>query len=150
MTLLQAGAEPSPSHLALVRELGLQGSVRFLGTVSNDDVIALYGAADVFVFPSEYEGFGMPLLESMACGTPVVCSNAASLPEVAGDAAVMVAPRDPLQLAAGIGQVIQDASLRTELIDRGQTRARRFTWERCAQATLAAYQNALPNLTEVH
>ena len=145
--LLQVGAKPSRSQRSLVRKLGLQGRVRFLGTLSDDDLIALYSAADVFVFPSEYEGFGMPLLESMACGTPVVCTNAASLPEVAGDAAVIVAARDPVQLAAAIERTMHDSSLRSELVERGQTRARQFTWERCARATLTAYQRLLPNLT---
>lgn len=94
----------------------------------------------MFVFPSLYEGFGLPPLEAMACGTPVVCSNAASLPEVVGDAAVTVDPYDVDALAEAMQRVLADRDLREDLRARGLARARQFTWERTARETLAVYR----------
>ncbi|HID85932.1 MAG TPA: glycosyltransferase, partial [Anaerolineae bacterium] len=89
-----------------------------------------------------YEGFGLPVVEAMACGTPVVCSNASSLPEVAGDAALLVDPLDVEALAATMERVLGDDKLRAELIERGFERARKFSWERCAHETLAVLEEA--------
>lgn len=128
--------EPFFAHL---RELGLDNEVIFPGFVADDDLPALYGAASVFVYPSLFEGFGLPVLEAMACGAPVVCSNASSLPEVAGDAALMVAPHDTAGLAAAMQRVLSDAELRDRLSALGLAQARRFTWEEAARQTAAVY-----------
>jgi glycosyltransferase involved in cell wall biosynthesis len=124
-----------------VRALDLGGRVQFTGGVRSDDLPALYGAADVFVYPSLYEGFGLPVAEAMACGTPVVASNASSLPEVAGDAAVLVDPHDETALADAVRRVLTDPALRETLRTRGLQQARRFTWERCARETLSVYED---------
>jgi glycosyltransferase involved in cell wall biosynthesis len=107
----------------------LHKHVRFLGFVADDTLAALYRLATVFVFPSLYEGFGLPPLEAMASGTPVVTSNRSSLPEVVGDAAVLVDPYSASSIADGIQQVLSDASLRQTLSARGLARARDFSWE---------------------
>ena len=114
-----------------------------MGYLGHDELPAVYSAARLFVFPALYEGFGLPPLESMACGVPVVCSNAASLPEVAGDAAVLVPPRDAAATAAAIRRLLDDEGERRELVARGLLRAKRFTWTATVRATLAAYRDAL-------
>jgi glycosyltransferase involved in cell wall biosynthesis len=119
-----------------VEELGLGKKVVFTGYVPEGGLPALISGARLFVFPSLYEGFGLPVLEAMACGTPVVCSNVSSLPEVAGDAAVLVDPLDVEGLAAAMERVLDDEDLRAELIERGFEQAKRFSWERCARETL--------------
>lgn len=111
--------------------------VKRLGYVSDADLPALYSAADAFVFPSVYEGFGLPPLEAMACGTPVVCSNATALPEVVGDAAVLVDPLDAEAITAETLRVLDDAALQAELSSSGRARAAAFTWE---AATAKAWQ----------
>jgi glycosyltransferase involved in cell wall biosynthesis len=112
----------------LPRQLGEEGRVRFLGTVSDDELAALYSAAELFVFPSLYEGFGFPPLEAMACGCPVVVSNAASIPEVCGTAGIYVEPTSRESIAAGISRVADDPALRLELRERGLERARGFSY----------------------
>jgi glycosyltransferase involved in cell wall biosynthesis len=129
--------EPFFRHL---QEMGLEGEVIFPGYVPDDELPAIYGAADVFVYPSLFEGFGLPVLEAMACGVPVVCSNASSLPEVAGEAALMVGPQDTAGLAAAIQRVLADAELRAKLAALGMAQASRFTWEKAARQTLAVYR----------
>lgn len=115
------------------------GRVRVLGFVEDEDLPALYRGASLFVFPSLYEGFGLPVLEALACGVPVVCSNASSLPEVAGDAALLVAPEDEDGLAEGLLRALTDEPLRQEMIARGLRQAARFTWEQAARQLLAAF-----------
>ncbi len=106
----------------------------------NDDVVAeFYKRADVFVYPSHYEGFGMPVLEAMTLGTPVICSNNSSLPEVAGDAAVMIDSIDEIAIADAIMEVISDRKFRQQLIDRGRERSVQFSWHHTAQETLRGY-----------
>jgi glycosyltransferase involved in cell wall biosynthesis len=117
--------------------------VVFPGFVANEDLPAVYGGAACFVFPSIYEGFGLPVLEAMASGTPVVCSNTSSLPEVAGDAALMVAPDDAGAFANAVERVLADAGLRDDLRARGLRRASQFTWERTAQQTTEVYASVL-------
>jgi len=129
----------------ILRELDLEGRVIFTGHVPNANLPALYSGADLFVFPSLYEGFGLPPLEAMACGTPLVCSNAASLPEVVGDAAIMVDPYDVEGLAEAMRRVLADADLQAELRAKGLARAKRFTWERAARETVAVYREVLGN-----
>ncbi len=126
-----------------LEELGVEEHVIFTGYVPDADLPAIYSGADVFVFPSLYEGFGLPPLEAMACGTPVVCSNAASLPEVVGDAAITVDPHDVEGLAEAIHRVLADAGLREELRAKGLERAKLFTWERAARETLDVYRRVL-------
>lgn len=123
--------------------LNLESHVHFTGYLADTDLPALYSAAKAFVFPSLYEGFGLPPLEAMACGTPVITSNASSLPEVVGEAAIMVDPYDVEGLAAAIARVLDDALLRADLRTRGLQRAALFSWERTARETIAVYEQAM-------
>jgi glycosyltransferase involved in cell wall biosynthesis len=113
--------------------------VRFLGYLPEDTLAVMYRLAGVFVFPSLYEGFGLPPLEAMASGTPVVTSNVSSLPEVAGDAAVLVDPYDPNAIANGIYQVLTDSQFRRDLRARGAARARQFSWEQSVRRVREIY-----------
>jgi glycosyltransferase involved in cell wall biosynthesis len=102
-----------------------------------------YNAADLFVYPSRFEGFGLPVLEAMACGKPVVTSNVASLPEVAGDAALLVSPDDETQLVEAMQRGLNDKTLRQEMMAKGRARAATFTWENTARKTIGTYARAL-------
>jgi glycosyltransferase involved in cell wall biosynthesis len=117
--------------------------VRFLGFVPSETLRCFYESAAAFVFPSRYEGFGLPPLEAMACGTPVVTSNVSSLPEVAGDAAVLVNPENVFDIARGIKEALLDETLRAELIRRGYAQAARFSWEKAAREVLEIYHEAV-------
>lgn len=119
-------------------------SVVFLGPVPNDDLPALYAGAMLFVFPSLYEGFGLPSLEAMACGTPVVCSNTSSLPEVVREAAIMVDPLDAEGLAAAMERALRDQALREEMREKGLKQAAKFSWERTAREMLEVYRAVRP------
>lgn len=148
ITVVRALARPQSSPLALVivaerqrwpaewraeiDRLGLSDAVIFTGYAPIEDLAGLYRAAEAFVFPSRFEGFGLPPLEAMACGCPVICSNATSLPEVVGDAAVLVNPLDVEALADALASLCQDTSLRAELAARGYQRLQEFSWERSA------------------
>lgn len=134
---------------ATLSRLDLEYHVHFTGYVADDDLPALYSAAEVFVFPSLYEGFGLPPLEAMACGTPVVTSNVSALPEVVGDAAMTVDPRDIDGLAAAITRTLGDTAFRAYLRQRGRERAARYTWARAAHETLAVYGQVLGVQTRV-
>ncbi|MDQ6736032.1 MAG: glycosyltransferase family 4 protein [Nitrospirota bacterium] len=127
----------------LIEELGIGPQTVFAGIVSDDQLIELYQHAAVFVFPSRYEGFGLPVLEAMACGCPVICSNASSLPEVAGHAALLVDPTDVEGFAQDMERVLTDAALRQSMRERGLAQAAQFPWERTARETIAVYQNVL-------
>ena len=116
--------------------------VRFLGFVPFDTLRCFYESAAAFVFPSRYEGFGFPPLEAMACGAPVVASNVSSLPEVVGDAAVLVNPVNVFDIARGIRDVLLDETLRAELVRRGREQVLRFNWDRTAREVLDIYQEA--------
>ena len=122
--------------------LGLRDKVTFVGYLDEDELPFWYAAATVFVFPSIYEGFGMPPLEAMACGTPVVTSNTSSLPEVVGDAGLMVDPHSADALADALTRVLNDRELHADLAERGLRRATTFTWRTTAERTLRAYQEA--------
>jgi glycosyltransferase involved in cell wall biosynthesis len=126
-----------------VKTLGLEDIVYFVDHVSDEDLALFYNIADLFVFPSIYEGFGLPPLEAMACGTPVVCSHAASLPEVVGDAAITFDPYDTAAIAGAMRRVLEDSELAAELRQKGIARASQFTWERTARETIAVYQKVL-------
>jgi glycosyltransferase involved in cell wall biosynthesis len=128
------------SIFAEVERSRLQDRVIFPGFVADEDLPALYSAARVYAYPSTYEGFGLPLLEAYACGTPVVTSTAACLPEVAGDAALLVSPTDVDALAVALHQAATDDALRTRLIARGFERVKGFTWARAAQQLLETYR----------
>lgn len=132
-----------PDWPALARALGLERQVRFLGHVPEEEKAALYTAAWGFVFPSAYEGFGLPPLEAMACGTPVVCADASSLPEVVGDAALLAPADSPSAWTAALARLWDDAEPRGELAARGRARAHLFTWEKTARETAEVYECAL-------
>ncbi len=121
----------------------LHKHVRFFGFVPDQTLAALYRLADVFVFPSLYEGFGLPPLEAMASGTPVITSNVSSLPEVVGDAALMIDPYEPEAIADAIRRVLGDAELRATLRSRGLARAREFSWERSIRRVRQIYDEVL-------
>jgi glycosyltransferase involved in cell wall biosynthesis len=114
--------------------------VRFLGYLPEETLAVMYRLAGVFVFPSLYEGFGLPPLEAMASGTPVVTSNVSSLPEVAGDAAILVDPYHPRSIADGIRRVLTDAPLRDQLRQKGLARARQFSWETSVRRVREIYR----------
>ena len=117
--------------------------IHHLNYLSNELVALFYSKADVFVYPSHYEGFGLPVLEAMTLGAAVISSNTSSIPEVTGDAAILIDPNNLIQLAEAILKVISDSQLRQELINKGKARAKLFSWERTAQETLNAYRTIL-------
>lgn len=126
-----------------LERLPARQAVLFPGYVPDGDLPAIYAGARALVLPSLYEGFGLPVLEAMACGTPVVCSRSSSLPEVAGEAALLIDPTDVQALEAGLASVLQDEAVRQEMRTRGLVQAGRFTWQRAARETLAVYQRLL-------
>lgn len=126
-----------------IQKLGIQSSTIKTGYLPGGDLPALYSGAAVFVFPSLYEGFGLPPLEAMACGTPVITSNVSSLPEVVGEAGVQVHPEDVGRLAAEIEDLITDPARRALLSQKGLERAKQFSWERCAALTLDVYDRVV-------
>ena len=125
------------------REAGVEDDVVFVGRAKGDELAAYYSGAECLVLPSLYEGFGLPPVEAMACGCPVIVSNVTSLPEVVGDAALLVDPTDDRALAGAMRAVLDDATLRADLRARGFARAAGFTWERVARETLAVYERVL-------
>lgn len=129
-----------------LRALGLEPHVTLTGFVPEADLPALINSAEVFAYPSLFEGFGLPPLEAMACGVPVVTSNAASLPEVVGEAGVLLAPTNVMAWAEALSAVLLDPALRADLRARGLRRAARFTWEATARQTLAVYRSLEPNV----
>jgi glycosyltransferase involved in cell wall biosynthesis len=132
---------PDPRRTA--RELSLDETVHFIGRVPDQDKSALYAGAVALVFPSRYEGFGLPPLEAMACGTPVIASTAASLPEVIGDGGLLVAPDDTDGLASAMSRLWHDAELRATLRARALAQAARFCWAKTAHETLRAYEQSI-------
>ncbi len=128
--------------LAEVKRLGLESHVLFPGRIAEDDKAALLSGAAALVFPSLYEGFGLPVIEAMQCGTPVICSNTSSLPEVAGEAALLVDPLDVDVLARVMLRLAGDADLRRTLVERGYAQARKFSWQSCASSVLSTLESA--------
>lgn len=126
--------------MAKARTLG-EGRIHFPGFIAEADVPALMSAATVFAYPSVFEGFGLPPLEAMACGTPVISSNATSLPEVVGDAALLIHPHNKDELAEALRRLLAEADLRQHLRERGFQRAAQYVWEDCARQTLAVYED---------
>jgi glycosyltransferase involved in cell wall biosynthesis len=121
----------------------MRGNVIMPGFVPQDELPYWYRAADAFVYPSQYEGFGMPALEAIASGVPVITSNVSSLPEAVGDGALLVDPQSAEQIADALVRVLTDNALRSELVSRGRQHARQFTWTRTAQLTAQSYRRAL-------
>lgn len=123
-----------------VKRLNLSKTVIFPQFIPDEDMPFFYSAAEAFVFPSLYEGFGLPVLEAMACGTPVICSNISSLPEVVGDAAIKVDPMDVDDISRAMRLIIDDSSLRDKLVKKGLARVKEFSWEKTASKTLEVYR----------
>ena len=137
--LVQLGGYPSEDQARLIEALHLGGFVHFLGKVPERDLVGFYNAADLFVFPSVYEGFGFPPLEAMACGTPVIAADAASLPEVVGAAGVLVPPEDTTALADAVQTLLNNRAMAEQYSELGLTRAAGFTWEKTASKTIEVY-----------
>jgi glycosyltransferase involved in cell wall biosynthesis len=132
-----------PEAKKVAEERNLQDRVRFAGPVAEADLPALYSGAILFIFPSRYEGFGLPVLEAMACGLPVACANESSLPEVAGQAALLFQPDDTQAISAAIADLLGNPERRRALARRGLDRAAEFSWQRTAVLTLEVYQMML-------
>ena len=132
-----------PISIDGIKASSISDRVRLIEYVSDGDLRSLYSRASLFVYPSLYEGFGLPVLEAMACGTPVVASNSTSIPEVAGDAAVLVDPTNVHALAEAMRSVLTDVDLQTSLRAKGSARIRQFTWQRAAETTEAVYRAVL-------
>lgn len=142
LVLVGAPGWLSDDVYTLVNELGLKSHCFFLGRVNSHDLHHLYNAARCLVHPAFYEGFGVTPLEAMACGTPVVCSNVSSLPEVVGDAALMVNPESDEEITVALWRILTDSALWGELRTKGLQRAATFSWERAARQTMEVYQQA--------
>lgn len=127
----------------LVENLALGNSVRFLNYVPDAHLPALYRSAAAFALLSFYEGFGLPVIEAMACGTPVIAANTTCLPEICNEACLLVEPDQPEQIALGLNQILPNGALREQNIARGLQRAREFTWQACAEKTLEVYRDAI-------
>lgn len=147
--LVLAGKRPEkvsvqfPDYRRYIEELGLQKSVRWIGYVDEEDKPAIYRNALVFVFPSRHEGFGLPVLEAMACGTPVVASHSSSLPEIIGDAGFALDPEDERQMAGSIIAAVIQEPLAAEMREKGLAQAARFSWEKTATDTLLVYTETM-------
>jgi len=124
----------------MVRSLELGEEVNFIGWVPEEDKPPLYSGASLFVFPSLYEGFGLPVVEAMACGTPLIASKASSLPELVGEGGLLFDPHDPGELKEAMIGLLSDEQLASDLRAKGLKRAGDFSWERTAQETLAVYR----------
>lgn len=131
------------SIFALVKEEKLDSHVIFTGYIDDSDIVYLYNLASIFIYPSLYEGFGLPPLEAMACGTPVITSNVSSLPEVVGDAAIKIDPYNIDELTDAITNVLSNSNLQRELIEKGIKRAKQFSWKNTAEETLKVYREVL-------
>lgn len=126
-----------------VQQLQLDNDIIFMGYLADEDLPAIYSGASVFTFPSLYEGFGIPLLEAMQCEVPVIASNTSSIPEVVGDAGILLDPHDIDEWAENIYRVLTNKDLYEELIAKGKQQASKFSWEKVANETLAVYEKAL-------
>lgn len=147
LILLKVGepqyAQDRKNIASLIASLGLEKDVLFLGRVPTEDLARLYCIAKMFVFPSFYEGFGLPVIEAMACGCPVITSNVSSLPEVAGDACIIVDPRDHQKMGSSMLELLQDDVLWNSLVHKGIDRAAIFSWDKCASETAKVYAHVL-------
>ncbi|MGF1523908.1 MAG: glycosyltransferase family 4 protein [Leptolyngbyaceae cyanobacterium] len=139
----KVGADFTVDQAEIIRAKGLEDCVSYLGKPDEETLVKLYNAADILVAPSTYEGFGLTVLEAMACGTAVVTSNVTSLPEVAGDAALFVDPMDKDAIVEAILKLHTNLSLRDQLIQKGLERVKAFTWERTAEQVVKVYEEVL-------
>jgi glycosyltransferase involved in cell wall biosynthesis len=142
---LAMSGDPDDNLNSLIIKLNLVDKVCFTGNIADSDLPVVYNLAELFVFPSLYEGFGLPPIEAMACGTPVITSNVSSLPEVVEDAAILVNPYDVSELANAITSVLSNEDTYQKLIEKGLAQAKKFTWEETANKTLAVYQEVFNN-----
>ncbi|MGA9117263.1 MAG: glycosyltransferase family 1 protein [Bacteroidota bacterium] len=143
--VIAGGDVPDPALREAVRRSGAEGRVRFTGFMDRPDLVGLYRSADLFVFPSLFEGFGIPALEAMECGCPVAASRAGSLPEVTGSAAEFFDPTDTRSMAETMRRICTDRSLREELKERGARRAAAFSWEKVGRETMQLYRSIRDN-----
>ncbi len=127
----------------MIEELKIEKDVKFLGYLTQEDLRTVFSSATLFAFPSLYEGFGIPILEAMACGTPVITSNVSSMPEVAGDAAKLVDPLDVEDIKEAIKSLLENEDEREALTKKGLKRASEFSWEKCARETLEVYRSTV-------
>lgn len=125
----------------IIQNLGLEKEIIETGFVDDEDLPYLYAGADIFVFPSRYEGFGLPILEAFACGVPVIASNCSSIPEVVGEAALLVDTNKPISLAAVMSKVIHNENLKKDMIWKGFAQVKKFTWRQCAEETLRVLES---------
>lgn len=128
-----------------IRRLKMEDRVICLGHVPDEELVLLYSGASLMVYPSLYEGFGLPILEAMACGCPVICSNTSSMPEVAGDAAILVSPEDEFALTEAIDNAMENKELSQQLIESGYSRAKKYSWNKTAQDTNTIFRQASLN-----
>lgn len=133
--------------IRLIKQLDLDDKIIRLGWVPDEELVAIYNSASVYCQPSFYEGFGLPVLEAMACGCPVVAAKAGSLPEICGDAALMVAPGNVSDIARGISQVVENKNVGNELINKGFKQANKFSWDKTARLTLSVYNKVYEQRT---
>lgn len=143
--LVRIGRPPTAAQAELIKELGVAPFITHLSTLPNQELPTYFAAADVFVFPSLYEGFGLPLIEAMACATPVVCSDWGLFHEVCYDAAIYANPRSPEALARAITDALDNQTLVADIRERALSRARKFTWDRAAQQVLDVYNSLYEN-----
>lgn len=148
--LWKTGADFTPQQKRLIGEYGLERKVIYLGQVTDDALVWAYNAADIVVIPSLYEGFGMPVLEAMACGTPVITSNTSSLPEVAGDAARLVSPHSVEEIVDEVLLVMGDPILRRQLVDKGLARAKMYSWKVVASKVAEIYEQIIAGQSYAH
>lgn len=139
----KVGADFTDSQLQLIQEYDICEHVNYLGRPIDETLPVVYSAADILIAPSLYEGFGLTVLEALACGTPVIASNVTSLPEVTGDAAILIPPQDVQAIANAVVQLRQDPESRQILIDRGLKRVKHFTWELTAECVASVYEDLL-------
>ncbi|MFC1632007.1 glycosyltransferase family 4 protein [Candidatus Omnitrophota bacterium] len=152
--LLILGVHPehccASEYFSIANRLNLNGSVKFTGYLTDErDLIYLYNRAECFVFPSLYEGFGLPVLEAMASGTPVISSNNSSLPEIGGDASLYVDPYSEEEIAKAMEKIVEDSELKHNLIRNGFVRSKQFSWQKMAKETLEIYENLAVNQTNL-
>jgi len=146
---LALSGEPDEELSRLSKDSGIEDQIIFLGKVKEDDLPAVYSTAEAFVCPSLYEGFGLPVLEAMACGAPVITSNISSLPEVIGDAGIMVDPYSAEDLAEKMREISVNTALAEEMREKGLQRAKLFTWEKCALQTLKVYTGIVDSQSSI-
>lgn len=143
LAIVWTASDLATSISKIIEDLDISKFVHFLYHVSNEDLVSLYSEASLFAFPSLYEGFGLPVLEAMACGTPVIAAKTSSIPEIAGDAALLVEPEDTNGFVLAMTQILSDDRLAIELMRKGMERNAMFSWEKCARETLMVYHRTL-------